>query len=428
MDVLKEKALAYHCLDGKPGKVSVVPTKPCQTAADLSLAYTPGVAKPVLEIEANPETAYQYTSKGNLVAVISNGTAILGLGDRGALASKPVMEGKGVLFKRFADIDVFDIELNEKDPAKVIAIVKAMEPTFGGVNLEDIKGPECFEIEQKLIEMCNIPIFHDDQHGTAIISTAGLMNSAELVGKKLSDMKVVVNGAGAAGISCAKMFVAAGVRHENIVMLDSKGVIYKGRVKGMTPEKEEFATSREIRTLEEAFVNADAFMGVSVADCVTPEMLLSMAKDPIVFAMSNPNPEIGYDLAVATRSDLIMATGRSDFPNQINNVLGFPFIFRGALDVRASKISEGMKMAAAKALADLAKEEVPESVSKAYGGQSFKFGRNYIVPKPFDPRVIEWEAVAVAKAACEEGLGLHPITDWEGYRKSLVARMAQYWV
>ncbi len=428
MDVLKEKALAYHCLDGKPGKVSVVPTKPCQTAADLSLAYTPGVAKPVLEIEANPETAYQYTSKGNLVAVISNGTAILGLGDRGALASKPVMEGKGVLFKRFADIDVFDIELNEKDPAKVIAIVKAMEPTFGGVNLEDIKGPECFEIEQKLIEMCNIPIFHDDQHGTAIISTAGLMNSAELVGKKLSEMKVVVNGAGAAGISCAKMFVSAGVKHENIVMLDSKGVIYKGRVKGMTPEKEEFATTREIRTLEEAFVDADAFMGVSVADCVTPQMLLSMAKDPIVFAMSNPNPEIGYDLAVATRSDLIMATGRSDFPNQINNVLGFPFIFRGALDVRASKISEGMKMAAAKALANLAKEEVPQSVSKAYGGQSFKFGRNYIVPKPFDPRVIEWEAVAVAKAACEEGLALHPITDWEGYRKSLVARMAQYWV
>jgi malate dehydrogenase (oxaloacetate-decarboxylating)(NADP+) len=428
MDVLKEKALAYHCLDGKPGKVSVVPTKPCQTAADLSLAYTPGVAKPVLEIEANPETAYQYTSKGNLVAVISNGTAILGLGDRGALASKPVMEGKGVLFKRFADIDVFDIELNEKDPAKVIAIVKAMEPTFGGVNLEDIKGPECFEIEQKLIEMCNIPIFHDDQHGTAIISTAGLMNSAELVGKKLSDMRLVVNGAGAAGISCAKMFVAAGVKRENIVMLDSKGVIYKGRVKGMTPEKEEFATTRDIRTLEEAFVNADAFMGVSVADCVTPEMLLSMAKDPIVFAMSNPNPEIGYDLAVATRSDLIMATGRSDFPNQINNVLGFPFIFRGALDVRASKISEGMKMAAAKALAGLAKEEVPESVSKAYGGQPFKFGRNYIVPKPFDPRVIEWEAVAVAKAACEEGLALHPITDWEGYRKSLVARMAQYWV
>ncbi len=428
MDVLKEKALAYHCLDGKPGKVSVVPTKPCQTSADLSLAYTPGVAKPVLEIEENPENAYLYTSKGNLVAVISNGTAILGLGDRGALASKPVMEGKGVLFKRFADIDVFDIELNEKDPAKLIEMIKAMEPTFGGVNLEDIKGPECFEIEQKLIEMCNIPIFHDDQHGTAIISTAGLMNAVELVGKQLAEIKIVINGAGAAGISCGKMFIAAGVKLENIVMLDSKGVIYKGRAKGMTPEKEEFATSQEVRTLAEAMVGADVFMGLSVADCVSPEMLLSMAKDPIVFAMSNPNPEITYDLAVATRSDIIMATGRSDFPNQINNVLGFPFIFRGALDVRASRISEGMKMAAAIALANLAKEEVPEVVRKAYGGQEFSFGRNYIVPKPFDPRVIEWEAVAVAKAACEEGLALHPITDWEGYRKSLVERMAHYWV
>ena len=428
MDVLKEKALAYHCLDGKPGKVSVVPTKPCQTSADLSLAYTPGVAKPVLEIEENPEHAYLYTSKGNLVAVISNGTAILGLGDRGALASKPVMEGKGVLFKRFADIDVFDIELDEKDPAKLIEMIKAMEPTFGGVNLEDIKGPECFEIEQKLIEMCNIPIFHDDQHGTAIISTAGLMNAVELVGKKLSEVRIVINGAGAAGISCGKMFLAAGVKLENIVMLDSKGVIYKGRTKGMTSEKEEFATSLDARTLAEAMVGADVFMGLSVADCVSPEMLLSMAKDPIVFAMSNPNPEITYDLAVATRSDIIMATGRSDFPNQINNVLGFPFIFRGALDVRARRISEGMKMAAAIALANLAKEEVPEVVRKAYGGQEFSFGRNYIVPKPFDPRVIEWEAVAVAKAACEEGLALHPITDWEGYRKSLVERMAHYWV
>jgi malate dehydrogenase (oxaloacetate-decarboxylating)(NADP+) len=428
MDVLKEKALAYHCLDGKPGKVSVVPTKPCQTSADLSLAYTPGVAKPVLEIEENPENAYLYTSKGNLVAVISNGTAILGLGDRGALASKPVMEGKGVLFKRFADIDVFDIELDEKDPAKLIEMIKAMEPTFGGVNLEDIKGPECFEIEQKLIEMCNIPIFHDDQHGTAIISTAGLMNAVELVGKKLSEVRIVINGAGAAGISCGKMFLAAGVKLENIVMLDSKGVIYKGRTKGMTSEKEEFATSLDARTLAEAMVGADVFMGLSVADCVSPEMLLSMAKDPIVFAMSNPNPEITYDLAVATRSDIIMATGRSDFPNQINNVLGFPFIFRGALDVRARRISEGMKMAAAIALANLAKEEVPEVVRKAYGGQEFSFGRNYIVPKPFDPRVIEWEAVAVAKAACEEGLALHPITDWEGYRKSLVERMAHYWV
>lgn len=427
MDVLKEKALNYHSMDGVPGKISVVPTKPCQTADDLSLAYTPGVAKPVLEIENNPEDAYKYTSKGNLVAVISNGTAILGLGDRGALASKPVMEGKGVLFKRFADIDVFDIELNEKDPEKVIQIVKAMEPTFGGVNLEDIKGPECFEIEQRLIEMCNIPIFHDDQHGTAIISTAGLMNAMEIVGKKLSDIKVVVNGAGAAGISCSKMFVTAGVAPQNLIMLDSKGVIYKGRQAGMTKEKEEFARETGMRTLAEAMEGADVLMGLSVADCVTPEMLLSMAKDPVVFAMSNPNPEIAYDLAVATRSDLIMATGRSDFPNQINNVLGFPFIFRGALDVRASRISEGMKMAAAKALASLAKEPVPEVVRKAYGGKDFTFGRNYIVPKPFDPRVIEYEAVAVAKAACEEGLALHPITDWEGYRQSLVDRMAHYW-
>ncbi|MDD3822905.1 MAG: malate dehydrogenase [Sphaerochaetaceae bacterium] len=427
MDALKEKALQYHSLDGVPGKVSVVPTKPCQTAEDLSLAYTPGVAKPVLEIADNPEDAYKYTSKGNLVAVISNGTAILGLGDRGALASKPVMEGKGVLFKRFADIDVFDIELDEKDPEKIIAIVKAMEPTFGGVNLEDIKGPECFEIEQRLIEMCNIPIFHDDQHGTAIISTAGLMNATEIVGKKLSDIKVVVNGAGAAGISCSKMFVAAGVDPKNLTLLDSKGVIYKGRAEGMTKEKREFAIETDKRTLADAMVGADVLMGLSVADCVTPEMLLSMAKDPIVFAMSNPNPEITYDLAVATRSDLIMATGRSDFPNQINNVLGFPFIFRGALDVRAVKVSEGMKMAAAKALASLAKEPVPEVVKRAYGGREFTFGRNYIVPKPFDPRVIEWEAVAVAKAACEEGLAARPISDWEGYRASLVKRMAHYW-
>ncbi len=427
MDALKEKALQYHSLDGVPGKVSVVPTKPCQTAEDLSLAYTPGVAKPVLEIAENPEDAYKYTSKGNLVAVISNGTAILGLGNRGALASKPVMEGKGVLFKRFADIDVFDIELDEKDPEKIIAIVKAMEPTFGGVNLEDIKGPECFEIEQRLIEMCNIPIFHDDQHGTAIISTAGLMNATEIVGKKLSDIKVVVNGAGAAGISCSKMFVAAGVDPKNLTLLDSKGVIYKGRAEGMTKEKREFAIETDKRTLADAMVGADVLMGLSVADCVTPEMLLSMAKDPIVFAMSNPNPEITYDLAVATRSDLIMATGRSDFPNQINNVLGFPFIFRGALDVRAVKVSEGMKMAAAKALASLAKEPVPEVVKRAYGGREFTFGRNYIVPKPFDPRVIEWEAVAVAKAACEEGLAARPISDWEGYRASLVKRMAHYW-
>ncbi len=426
-DELKRRALEYHCLDGVPGKVSVVPSKPCQTADDLGLAYTPGVAKAVLAIEENPEDAYKYTSKGNLVAVISNGTAILGLGDRGALASKPVMEGKGVLFKRFADIDVFDLELDEKDPDKIIAIVKALSPTFGGVNLEDIKGPECFRIEQELIKSCNIPIFHDDQHGTAIIATAGLMNSCELVDKKMEDIKIVINGAGAAGISCAKMFVAAGARYENIIMCDSKGVIYKGRTAGMTSEKEEFATDSKARTLAEALVNADVLMGLSVADCVTPEMLLSMDRDPVVFAMSNPNPEIDYELAMSTRSDLIMATGRSDYPNQINNVLGFPFIFRGALDVRSTIISEGMKMAAAKALAKLAKEPVPESVAKAYGGVKFSFGRNYIVPKPFDPRVIEYEAVAVAKAACEEGLAAKPITDWEAYRLSLVKRMAKYW-
>ncbi len=428
MDVLKEKALRYHESGGKPGKVSVVPTKPCTTADELSLAYTPGVAKPVLEIEANPEDAYRYTSKGNLVAVISNGTAILGLGDRGALASKPVMEGKGVLFKRFADIDVFDIEIDETDPKKLIEMIKAMEPTFGGVNLEDIKGPECFEIEQALIEQCDIPIFHDDQHGTAIISTAGLMNACDIVGKKLEEVKVVVNGAGAAGISCAKMFVAAGVSRENIIMLDSKGVIYKGRTGSMTIQKEEFARETDLRTLEDAMVGADVFMGLSVADCVTPKMLSSMAKDPIVFAMSNPNPEISYELAVATRSDVIMATGRSDFPNQINNVLGFPFIFRGALDVRATTISEGMKMAAAKAIAALAREDVPEIVAKAYGGREFSFGREYIVPKPFDPRVISWEAVAVAKAACDEGLAKTPIEDWVAYEESLVKRMAPYWV
>jgi malate dehydrogenase (oxaloacetate-decarboxylating)(NADP+) len=427
MDVLKEKALRYHEQGGVPGKVSVVPTKPCQTAEELSLAYTPGVAKPVLEIADNPEDAYRYTAKGNLVAVISNGTAILGLGDRGALASKPVMEGKGVLFKRFADIDVFDIELDVKDPKKIIEIVKAMEPTFGGVNLEDIKGPECFEIEQALIEQCSIPIFHDDQHGTAIISTAGLMNAAEIVGKRLQDLSVVVNGAGAAGISCAKMFVAAGVDPARIIMLDSKGVIYAGRTDGMTSQKQEFAVETDARTLSDAIRGADVFMGLSVADCLTPEMLKSMADQPIVFAMSNPNPEIDYHLAMQTRSDLIMATGRSDFPNQINNVLGFPFIFRGALDVRSRAISEGMKMAAAHALADLAKEPVPEIVKRAYAGVEFSFGKNYIVPKPFDPRVIEWEASAVAKAACDEGLALHPITDWEGYKASLRKRMEHYW-
>ena len=425
MDELKEKALAYHCMDGKPGKIQVIPSKPCATANDLSLAYTPGFAKPVLEIAENPQNAYKYTSKGNLVAVVSNGTAILGLGNKGALASKPVMEGKGVLFKRFADIDVFDIELNTEDPAKIIEIVKAMEPTFGGINLEDIKAPECFEIEQKLIELCDIPVFHDDQHGTAIICTAALMNACEIAGKALKDVKVVFNGAGAAGISCAKMFVAAGVQKNNIVMCDRSGVIYKGRDTQMNSQKAGFACDDSgARTLADALKGADVFAGLSSADCVTPEMLLSMAATPLVFAMANPNPEIGYELAVKTRSDIIMATGRSDFPNQINNVLGFPFIFRGALDVKAKKISEKMKMAAAKALAELAKQSVPDEVRSAYG-RDFSFGKEYIVPKPFDKRVIEWEAVAVAKAACEEGLARKPISDWESYKKSLAERMKQ---
>ena len=425
MDELEKRALEYH-EGGTAGKVSVVPTKPCRSAEDLALAYTPGVAKPVLRIAERAEDAYRYTAKGNLVAVITNGTAILGLGDRGALAAKPVMEGKGVLFKRFADIDVFDIEIDEKDPGKLIEIIASLSPTFGGINLEDIKGPECFRIERELIERCPIPVFHDDQHGTAIIATAGLMNAAEITGRKLEDTKVVVNGAGAAGISCARMFMAAGVRKENLVMVDSKGVIYRGRP-GLTEEKAELAADTEKRTLGEAVKGADVFMGLSVAGCLTGDMLRTMAPDPIIFAMANPDPEIGYEEAVAARSDVIMATGRSDYPNQINNVLGFPFIFRGALDVRARRITEGMKMAAAKALAALAKEEVPEEVRAAYGGRSFSYGREYIVPKPFDPRVIEYEAVAVAKAACDDGVAECPITDWDGYRASLRKRMEKYW-
>ena len=427
MDELREKSLAYH-EQGRPGKIEVIATKPCQTADDLSLAYTPGVAKAVLEIDEDRENAYRYTAKGNLVAVVSNGSAILGLGNRGALASKPVMEGKGVLFKRFADIDVFDIELDTKDPEKIIEAVKMMSPTFGGINLEDIKAPECFEIEQRLIKECNIPVFHDDQHGTAIISTAGLINAAEITGKKLEDMKVVVNGAGAAGISCSKMFKAAGVKRENILMCDSRGVIHTGRKSELNSQKQEFMVDTDARTLADAMNGADVFIGVSAPDVVSPEMLKSMAPDPVVFAMANPNPEITYELAVSVRDDLIMATGRSDYPNQINNVLGFPFIFRGALDVKATTISEGMKMAAARALAMLAREEVPESVKKAYNGKEFSFGREYIVPKPFDPRVIEWEAVAVAKAACEEGLAAAPITDWNSYAAKLKERMESFWI
>lgn len=426
MDELKKKALEYHSRDGVPGKIEVNPTKPCRTADDLSLAYTPGVAKPVLEIADDPEMAYKYTSKGNLVAVISNGTAILGLGDRGALASKPVMEGKGILFKRFADIDVFDLELDTKDPKKIIEVVKMLSPTFGGVNLEDIKAPECFEIEQRLIEECDIPIFHDDQHGTAIICTAGLLNASEIVGKQLSDMKVVFNGAGAAGISCARMFVSAGIKKENLIMCDSKGVISKSRT-NLTPEKIEFASDSNSVSLADAMVGSDIFVGLSVADCVTTDMINSMSDKPIVFAMANPNPEILPEVALKARPDVIMATGRSDYPNQINNVLGFPFIFRGAMDVRSQKISEGMKMAASKALAALAKEPVPQEVKEAYGGVDFEFGPNYIVPKPFDPRVIEWESVAVAKAACEEGLAQSPIKDWDAYKKELSKRMEKHW-
>lgn len=425
MEDLKTRALRYH-EEGRPGKVSVVPSKPCATADDLSLAYTPGVAQAVLAIDNNKDDAYRYTSKGNLVAVISNGTAILGLGDRGALASKPVMEGKGVLFKRFADIDVFDIEVNEKDPDKFIDIVAAISPTFGGINLEDIKGPECFYIENELKKRCDIPVFHDDQHGTAIIASAALINGAEIVGKKLEDMKVVFSGAGAAGCSCAKMFLSMGIKKENLIMTDIDGVIYKGRP-GLNLVHESLAADTPFRTLKEAIVGADVFMGVSAKGVLKPEMLQSMAKDPIVFAMANPDPEITYEEAKSVRNDVIMGTGRSDYPNQINNILGFPFIFRGALDVRATEITENMKKAAALALARLTKEAVPEEVKKAYGGQDFSFGRNYIVPKPFDPRVIEWEAVAVAKAAVEDGVALSPITDWDGYRETLKKRMRAYW-
>ena len=424
-DELTIKALNYHS-KGKSGKIEVVPTKPCKTAEDLSLAYTPGVAKPVLEIAENPKDAYKYTSKGNLVAVISNGTAILGLGDRGALASKPVMEGKGILFKRFADIDVFDIELNEKDPDKIIEIVKTLEPTFGGINLEDIKAPECFKIEKTLIEKCDIPVFHDDQHGTAIICSAALINALEIANIDKKNASIVFNGAGSAGISCAKMFVAFGIPIENIIMCDSKGVITKDRIDSVTEEKKMFATDKKVKTLEEDLKGANAFVGLSVADCISEDMVKSMSKNTIIFAMANPNPEIQYEKAIAIRDDLIMATGRSDYPNQINNVLGFPYIFRGALDVKSKTISEKMKMEASLALASLAKEKVPEEVKKAYG-DTFEYGKNYIVPKPFDPRVIEWVSSAVAKAACEEGLAKEPINDFEKYKLSLRERMKKYW-
>jgi malate dehydrogenase (oxaloacetate-decarboxylating)(NADP+) len=418
MIIRDEDVFDYHERP-RPGKLEVTTSKPCLTQRDLSLAYTPGVARPCLAIEKDPEMAYHYTGKGNLVAVISNGTAVLGLGDIGALAGKPVMEGKGVLFKRFADIDVFDIELNTHDPDEIIRIVKALEPTFGGVNLEDIKAPECFYIEESLKKICNIPIFHDDQHGTAIISGAALLNALDLVGKKIDEVKVVFAGAGAAGIACAEMYVGLGVRREHMLLVDTVGIVYEGRTEKMNPYKQRFARPTDLRTLADAMRGADVFVGVSAKDLVTPDMLRSMADDPIVFAMANPDPEIPYDLAVATRSDVIMATGRSDFPNQVNNVLGFPFIFRGALDVRASAITDEMKIAAVKALATLARQDVPEQVLKAYGLERLEFGREYLIPKPFDPRVLLWEAPAVAKAAMECGVARRPIADLEAYRESL---------
>jgi len=419
--IRKQDALDYHS-QGRRGKIEVVSTKPCATQRDLSLAYTPGVAEPCLEIAANPADAYKYTAKGNLVAVVSNGTAVLGLGDIGALAGKPVMEGKGVLFKRFADIDVFDIELDTKDPEEIIRIVKALEPTFGGINLEDIKAPECFRIEEELKKTMNIPVFHDDQHGTAIISGAGLLNGLEVVGKKIENVKVVFSGAGAAGIACAKFYIKLGVKRENLILCDTNGVVYKGRTKGMNPYKEYFAVETKARTLADAIKGADVFAGVSVKGVLTKEMVRSMAENPIIFAMANPDPEITYDDALDARADVLIATGRSDYPNQVNNVLGFPFIFRGALDVMATAINDDMKLAAAHALADLAKEDVPDSVIKAYGGEKIKFGRTYIIPKPFDPRVLLWVAPAVAAAAMKTGVARKPIDNMEAYRDSLESR------
>jgi malate dehydrogenase (oxaloacetate-decarboxylating)(NADP+) len=424
MAIRKEDALRYHSTE-RPGKLEVIATKPCITQRDLSLAYTPGVAEPCLEIKNTPSDVFQYTNKGNLVAVVSNGTAVLGLGNIGAMAGKPVMEGKGVLFKRFADIDVFDIEVASEDPEDVIRAVRLMEPTFGGINLEDIKAPECFYIEETLKKEMNIPVFHDDQHGTAIIVGAGLINALELVGKDIGKVRVAFSGAGAAGIAVAKMIVSLGIKRENIIMSDIHGVIYKGRAEGMNPYLEEFAADTKMRTLTEIMKGADVFIGVSVGGIVTQEMVKSMNDNPIVFAMANPDPEITYPDAKAARDDVIMATGRSDFPNQVNNVLGFPFIFRGALDVRATAINEEMKVAAAKALANLAKQDVPDSVIQAYGGKHFKFGPEYILPKPLDPRVLIWEASAVAQAAIESGVAQNVIEDMDDYRQKLEARLGR---
>ena len=423
MKIRPEDALEYHS-SSPAGKLSVIPTKPCRTQRDLSLAYTPGVAVPCLEIERDPSLAYKYTAKGNLVGVVSNGTAVLGLGNIGALAGKPVMEGKAVLFKRFADIDVFDIELDTKDPEEIIRTCQILEPTFGGINLEDIKAPECFYIEETLRKTMKIPVFHDDQHGTAIISGAGLLNALELGGKKIEDIKVVFNGAGAAAISCAAHYVRLGVRIENIVMCDTKGVIFEGRTEHMNPYKARYASKTSARTLQEAMVGADVFFGLSSAGCVTQEMVKGMAPNPIIFAMANPDPEISYEDALAARPDAIVATGRSDYPNQVNNVLGFPFIFRGALDVRATTINDEMKLAATLALASLAKEDVPDSVLRAYSIDRLEFGREYTIPKPFDPRVLIWEASAVAQAAMDTGVAQQPV-DIKQYREELESRLGK---
>ena len=417
----RSDALNYHH-KGRPGKIEVVPTKPHNTQFDLSLAYSPGVAYPCFEIEKNREDIYKYTAKGNLVAVISNGTAVLGLGNIGPEAGKPVMEGKGLLFKIFADVDVFDIEVDEKDTQKFIEHVKAISPTFGGINLEDIKSPECFEIEETLKKVLDIPVFHDDQHGTAIISAAGLLNALKLNGKSVEEIKVVISGAGAAAISCTRLYISLGVKPENVVMCDSKGVINESRTE-LNKFKQEFVTKRKLNTLEEAMVGADVFLGLSTGGLVSKKMVKSMAENPIVFAMANPNPEITYEDATSAREDIIMATGRSDYPNQINNVLGFPFIFRGALDVRATHINEEMKIAAAKALAKLAKEPVPEMVARAYNKQNIVFGKEYIIPKPLDPRLITTVATAVAKAAIDTGVARKPIKNWTAYKNELTARM-----
>ncbi len=423
MTVTKQTALSYHA-DGRPGKIEILPTKPVNNQLDLSLAYTPGVAVPVLEIADQPDDAYRYTAKGNLVAVISNGTAILGLGDRGPLASKPVMEGKAVLFKRFADVDVFDIEVDTKDVDELVQVVEAIAGTFGGINLEDIKAPECFAIEDRLKESLDIPVFHDDQHGTAIIATAGLINAVEIAGKSMADVRIVVNGAGAAAIACAKMFLLAGARQENVVMLDSRGVIHAARADGMNAHKAQFAQDTELRTLADALRGADVFMGLSVANVVTQDMVRSMADHPIVFAMANPDPEIPYELACQARSDVIMATGRSDYPNQVNNVLGFPSIFRGALDVHARQINDEMKLAACYALASLAREPIPAEVLKAYKVDWLEFGPEYLIPKPIDPRVLLWEAPAVAEAAMRSGVARRKI-DLSAYPAQLESRLAR---